>query len=236
MSVRYLTVFVLFIVVGSAGAAVFVYAYFHSSLTISADPAAWGQLGDFFGGVLNPIFSSATIAGLLFTIYIQTQEIRAAREANSQQRKEMALAAEARDAAIDTAERQHHRTVLDDLQRAIDVQRGEIDTHRYLAIDDGPLWDLADQHVREVTLSDSAADAPTPDIALITWGNALDKLLWNLADTLDAYDDTANLDSSRETFWYTNAVRVAYRSHMYKATVLTRNPDDERLMIRYRAK
>lgn len=33
--------------------------------------AAWGQLGDFVGGTLNPLLSALTLVGLVFTILLQ---------------------------------------------------------------------------------------------------------------------------------------------------------------------
>jgi len=40
----------------------------------------WGQLGDFFGGVLNPILSFVAILAVLYTIRIQSKELSEARE------------------------------------------------------------------------------------------------------------------------------------------------------------
>lgn len=40
----------------------------------------WGQLGDFFGGVLNPILSFVAILAVLYTIRIQSKELAEARE------------------------------------------------------------------------------------------------------------------------------------------------------------
>ncbi len=39
----------------------------------------YGEFGDFFGGVLNPIFTFLTLFGLIVTIVIQRQELRLAR-------------------------------------------------------------------------------------------------------------------------------------------------------------
>ena len=35
--------------------------------------AAWGQLGDFLGGTLNPLISALTLIGLLFTVLLQQE-------------------------------------------------------------------------------------------------------------------------------------------------------------------
>lgn len=40
----------------------------------------WGQLGDFFGGVLNPILSFVAILAVLYTIRLQSKELGEARE------------------------------------------------------------------------------------------------------------------------------------------------------------
>lgn len=40
----------------------------------------WGQLGDFFGGVLNPILSFVAILAVLYTIRLQSRELGEARE------------------------------------------------------------------------------------------------------------------------------------------------------------
>ena len=41
---------------------------------ILADHSKWGMLGDFFGGILNPIFSLLALLALLLTIVIQSKE------------------------------------------------------------------------------------------------------------------------------------------------------------------
>jgi hypothetical protein len=38
--------------------------------------AAWGQLGDFVGGSLNPILSGLTLIGLVFTILLQQEAMQ----------------------------------------------------------------------------------------------------------------------------------------------------------------
>lgn len=41
---------------------------------------AWGPVGDFFGGMLNPILAFASFIALLYTIRIQSEELRLTRE------------------------------------------------------------------------------------------------------------------------------------------------------------
>ncbi|AOS74421.1 hypothetical protein BH711_10870 [Pseudomonas fluorescens] len=49
--------------------------YFSSFPTVkSTDQAIWGQFGDYFGGVLNPILSFMAFVGLLFNLRSQQEE------------------------------------------------------------------------------------------------------------------------------------------------------------------
>lgn len=57
--------------------------YFTLNFKASNDPAVWGQLGDYVGGILNPILSFISIALLIRSLALQ-------REANDNLKKEMA--------------------------------------------------------------------------------------------------------------------------------------------------
>jgi hypothetical protein len=46
--------------------------------TRSSDPALWGQFGDYFGGMLNPLFALAAFLSALWSIGVQQREARAA--------------------------------------------------------------------------------------------------------------------------------------------------------------
>ena len=46
--------------------------------TRSRDPESWGQFGDSFGGVLNPLFALAAFLSALWSIGVQQREARAA--------------------------------------------------------------------------------------------------------------------------------------------------------------
>ena len=58
------------------------YFYFKLGYRISSDTAVWGALGDYFGGVLNPILSFISIILLISSLTLQ-------REANTDLRKEI---------------------------------------------------------------------------------------------------------------------------------------------------
>lgn len=47
---------------------------------ISPNPMEWGVIGDFFGGMLNPILAFASFMALLYTIRIQSEELKLTRE------------------------------------------------------------------------------------------------------------------------------------------------------------
>lgn len=47
---------------------------------INPDPMEWGVIGDFFGGMLNPILAFASFIALLYTIRIQSEELRLTRD------------------------------------------------------------------------------------------------------------------------------------------------------------
>jgi len=73
--------------VGVAGA---FYLYFFMNHDIVEDPAAWGQLGDYFGGMLNPVIGLLGVLGLLWTIYQNQREL-------SESSKQLRLSAQALD-------------------------------------------------------------------------------------------------------------------------------------------
>jgi Putative phage abortive infection protein len=43
---------------------------------LSSDPAAWGQFGDYLGGLLNPTFAFLALLALLATLGVQMRELR----------------------------------------------------------------------------------------------------------------------------------------------------------------
>lgn len=62
--------------VASGISAISVYAYHFANSTLSDNPADWGVLGDYFGGLLNPIISIITLFFLLKTYLSQREEVR----------------------------------------------------------------------------------------------------------------------------------------------------------------
>lgn len=68
-----LAIFGLYKIVASA------FHYFNEPLSYF-DPERLGQLGDFLGGTLNPIFGFATVCLLLWSVFIQRKELSLTRE------------------------------------------------------------------------------------------------------------------------------------------------------------
>lgn len=46
---------------------------FGDGLNVSGDPAVWGQLGDYVGGILNPILSFISIIYLIYSLNLQRE-------------------------------------------------------------------------------------------------------------------------------------------------------------------
>lgn len=63
---------------------------FHSS-QISGDPAAWGQFGDFIGGVSNPALAFLSLIALCLTIVLQSRQLATSSAELELSRKELEL-------------------------------------------------------------------------------------------------------------------------------------------------
>lgn len=77
--------FALFCIVSVFG----YYEYIFSDFKIDASPDHFGQFGDFIGGTLNPILAFLSFMALLYTIKIQTDELKLSREELEATRKEL---------------------------------------------------------------------------------------------------------------------------------------------------
>ncbi|HEH6380632.1 hypothetical protein ACSEON_26890 [Pseudomonas aeruginosa] len=62
---------------------------------LSNNPEQWGQLGDYFGGIMNPILGFITVYILIATIGIQSKQLKASQEELVLTREELKRAAEA---------------------------------------------------------------------------------------------------------------------------------------------
>ncbi len=61
-------------------------AYFINFRQLEAgDPSAWGQFGDYVGGVLNPVVGAITLIGVVVTVLLQRELLERTQEANLQQ-------------------------------------------------------------------------------------------------------------------------------------------------------
>lgn len=78
-----------------AGAAVIIFRAYIGGEIVSGAMAQWGQTGDFFGGILNPVFGFLTIVALVLTLLLQSKELKMSREELEMSREELAKSAEA---------------------------------------------------------------------------------------------------------------------------------------------
>ena len=61
---------------GAAGMVMAIFAYrWQFNGPASADPAVWGQFGDFLGGTLNPVFAYLSFTALVITLALQTRQL-----------------------------------------------------------------------------------------------------------------------------------------------------------------
>ena len=77
--------FALFLIVSVFG----YYGYIFSNFKIDSNVEHFGQFGDFIGGTLNPILAFLSFMALLYTIKIQTDELKLSREELEATRKEL---------------------------------------------------------------------------------------------------------------------------------------------------
>lgn len=66
----------------------FAFYFFQFNGELSLDHSTWGEFGDYFGGVLNPIFGFFSFVALLIALWFQQEEMKENRE--ERQRRELA--------------------------------------------------------------------------------------------------------------------------------------------------
>lgn len=62
---------------------------------LSIEPAILGQAGDYFGGILNPVFGFLSVFALLVALVLQTRELKLSRESLKLSQEEQAKASSA---------------------------------------------------------------------------------------------------------------------------------------------
>ncbi len=97
-------------------------AKFHS-YSFSKNPEHWGQLGDYIGGVLNPILSFVTVIILLTTINIQNKQLKASIKELTLTRSELKTTAESAKKQVENLEKEaklkEHLVLIDKLSSRI---------------------------------------------------------------------------------------------------------------------
>lgn len=90
-----------------AVAVVFSYVLFFRGVPISGDPAAWGQFGDFLGGILNPVFGFLSFLTLVLALVLQMRELTLSRESLRLSREELKATREEQAKAAEALELQN---------------------------------------------------------------------------------------------------------------------------------
>lgn len=81
--------------------------------SLSQNHERWGTFGDFFGGVLNPLFSFLALSALLFTLYQQSRQLELSRLELEETKKEIARSANSQEKA---SKAQHKTSVAQEKQ------------------------------------------------------------------------------------------------------------------------
>ena len=74
-------------------------------------PAAYGQMGDFFGGLLNPVLAFASFLALLYTIQIQSKQLEISAKELKETKEEIAASRKAQEDLSNTPVSYTHLTL-----------------------------------------------------------------------------------------------------------------------------
>lgn len=133
------------LVIAISGLAVIYIAWFsgYHTFPLSSDPAGWGQLGDFFGGLLNPVVAFAAFYWLTRSVALQKQEL-------AETRKELGKAANAQDLQVEKAQVNVQIAALGQLNSifASEIQRSE-ENLRSLKVENGGEFHIRRRYFEE---------------------------------------------------------------------------------------
>jgi uncharacterized membrane protein len=73
MPIWLLTIVIFAIVIAGVLIGIYIWKFYGD---LSEKQETWGQFGDYIGGILNPLFSLTALFALLYTIYLQSKELR----------------------------------------------------------------------------------------------------------------------------------------------------------------
>lgn len=176
----------------------YVIRFYNSS--ISKNPEQWGQLGDYIGGILNPIFGFTTILILVATIKIQGKQLKASRKELKLTRTELKQTAEAATKQANHFEKQaklnEYLILIEKL--AIRINRNynenilELDRSLHFFVRNHQIQAQA-QYVNEVKSFYSKKGSKT--YAIIRW---VESDLKRLSELIAKYEEISDLDSGLE--------------------------------------
>lgn len=117
------------VIVAALAIAAIAYAVWHypsaGVVPAATGAEAWGQMGDYFGGMLNPVLSFCALIALLYTIHQQHQELALTRRELEKTLEELEMARVAQEHSADLLAKQTAMTVtpslIDELHKSIGV-------------------------------------------------------------------------------------------------------------------
>jgi uncharacterized membrane protein len=102
MPIWLLTIVIFAIVIAGVLIGIYIWKFYGD---LSEKQETWGQFGDYIGGILNPLFSLTALFALLYTIYLQSKELR-------ESTKQLKISAEALRKQYELSETQKFETTF----------------------------------------------------------------------------------------------------------------------------
>ncbi|MBQ1783712.1 MAG: hypothetical protein II007_08675 [Gammaproteobacteria bacterium] len=104
------------VIVAALAIAAIAYAVWHypsaGVVPAATGAEAWGQMGDYFGGILNPVLSFCALIALLYTIHQQHQELALTRRELEKTFEELEMSREAQERSAELLAKQTAMTVV----------------------------------------------------------------------------------------------------------------------------
>lgn len=126
LKLRYMAGIILFFFIAMV---LCLYLWKFNGLAFGDTADVWGQMGDYFGGMLNPIFAFASFMALLYTINIQSKQLEVSTKELEATRKELTASREAQQESSKALELQtFERTLFSQIEYILKLQsRFEVD-------------------------------------------------------------------------------------------------------------
>ncbi len=170
-------------------------------LPYTSDSQVWGELGDFFGGILNPVFGFLAFLGLLYAVALQSAQLR-----DTHAQIEL-LVEQFKLADLEKAVRLHSEMIDASLTRKIVITQNHTPELRLVVLQAARIK-RGDAKPSARWGHDTLAAYPSPAQEL---GEAIASRLGRVAVILSTYDEIFRPHSPQEPpTWYTDAWRSKF--------------------------